>query len=334
MEYIIGPMTFSDRLKTFLSQLGFMYLLNSYFFDECDKIIAKVLPNTPPLYDLQSKVAFLLTNSHPAVHHSIPTMPNFVEVGCLHCKMAKPLPKDLEDYMQSSGKHGVIYFSFGTVQQGSEMPVEMRDKILSVFGKLPQKILWKYDQEFPGLPENVKIIKWAPQQDLLAHDKTRLFITHGGGLSSMETAYHGCPILGFPLTAEQWGNLANAVNKGYAETLDWKTLNADDLHNVIKRMLKEPRYQENADKVATLLKDRPQHPVDTATYWIEYVIRHKGAPHLKSAAENLNFFQYFLLDVIGFLVLALVTALTIIFLVLRKCYRLVCKSKKIKLKSS
>ena len=85
--------------------------------------------------------------------------------------------------------------------------------------------------------------------------------------------------------------------------------------------------------MATLFKDRPQHPVDTATYWIEYVIRHKGAPHLKSAAENLNVFQYFLLDVIGFIVLVLFTVLTLMFLMLRKCYRFVCKPKKIKLKS-
>ena len=78
--------------------------------------------------------------------------------------------------MESSGKHGVIYFSLGSVQQGSAMPVDMRDKILSVFGKLPQKILWKYDQEFPDLPKNVKIIKWAPQQDILGNNFLSQFL--------------------------------------------------------------------------------------------------------------------------------------------------------------
>lgn len=38
--------------------------------------------------------------------------------------------------------------------------------------------------------------------------------------------------------------------------------------------------------------------MDTAIFWTEYVIRHKGAPQLRSAAADLNFFQYLLLDVL------------------------------------
>ena len=29
-------------------------------------------------------------------------------------------------------------------------------------------------------PSNVKFLSWLPQNDLLAHNKTKLFITHGG----------------------------------------------------------------------------------------------------------------------------------------------------------
>lgn len=36
-------------------------------------------------------------------------------------------------------------------------------------------------------------------------------------------------------------------------------------------------------------------------YWIEYVIRHKGAPHLRSAAQDLTWYQLYLLDVLGFI---------------------------------
>lgn len=38
-------------------------------------------------------------------------------------------------------------------------------------------------------------------------------------------------------------------------------------------------------------------------YWTEYVIRHKGAPHLKPHALNLALYQYFLLDVIAVLII-------------------------------
>lgn len=42
--------------------------------------------------------------------------------------------------------------------------------------------------------------------------------------------------------------------------------------------------------------------MDTAIYWIEYVIRHRGAPHLRYPAADLNFFQYYSLDVFAFLI--------------------------------
>lgn len=33
-------------------------------------------------------------------------------------------------------------------------------------------------------------------------------------------------------------------------------------------------------------RDRPMAPLDTAVYWTEYVIRHKGARHLRSAGKG------------------------------------------------
>lgn len=39
--------------------------------------------------------------------------------------------------------------------------------------------------------------------------------------------------------------------------------------------------------------------MDKAVFWIEYVIRHEGAPHLRTAANDLYWFQYYLLDVIA-----------------------------------
>lgn len=38
-------------------------------------------------------------------------------------------------------------------------------------------------------------------------------------------------------------------------------------------------------------------PAELIVVWMEYVIRHKGAPHLKPHAFNLNWYQYFMLDV-------------------------------------
>lgn len=45
-------------------------------------------------------------------------------------------------------------------------------------------------------------------------------------------------------------------------------------------------------------------PLTTAVYWVEYVARHKGAPHLHSAGQDLSFLQYHNLDVFGFIIFA------------------------------
>lgn len=53
-------------------------------------------------------------------------------------------------------------------------------------------------------------------------------------------------------------------------------------------------------------------PLNTAVYWIEYVAKHKGAPYMKTAAVGMPTYQYFLIDVVAFIIVVLI--LTSIFL--------------------
>lgn len=55
-------------------------------------------------------------------------------------------------------------------------------------------------------------------------------------------------------------------------------------------------------KLSTRFKDRPISPQQTVVYWTEYVMRHNGTSYLKPAASQLNWFQYLLLDVAGFII--------------------------------
>lgn len=72
-------------------------------------------------------------------------------------------------------------------------------------------------------------------------------------------------------------------------------------HNIIRLslFLHLYRYSRNAKITSERFKDRPMSPAESVVYWTEYVIRHKGAPHLKSQELHLTWYQYFLLDVIG-----------------------------------
>lgn len=53
------------------------------------------------------------------------------------------------------------------------------------------------------------------------------------------------------------------------------------------------------------MHDRPSNPMSTAMYWIEYVLRHGGAPHLRNAALHLQWYEYFYLDIFLYTTLTL-----------------------------
>lgn len=62
-------------------------------------------------------------------------------------------------------------------------------------------------------------------------------------------------------------------------------------------------------------------PEKSIVYWTEYVHRHKGAPHLKSHALELTWYQYFLLDVIAAILICIFIILFISYNILKVTYK-------------
>ena len=66
------------------------------------------------------------------------------------------------------------------------------------------------------------------------------------------------------------------------------------------------------------LHDQKESPKQRATWWVEYAIRNKGAPHMTYSGKRLHFLQYIMVDVMLFLVVVLVAWLLLSILCLRK----------------
>ncbi|KAM4602841.1 UDP-glucuronosyltransferase 2C1-like [Polymixia lowei] len=240
-----------------------------------------------------------------------PTMPNVVYIGGFHCKPAKPLPQHLEEFVQSSGEHGVIIMSLGTFV--SELPGDVTDEIAAAFAKLPQKVIWRHKGDRPAtLGNNTLLVDWMPQNDLLGHPKTKVFVAHGGTNGIFEAIYHGVPIVGIPLVFDQADNLSRMKVKGAAKVVDISILDRSVFWNALREVLHEPSYSINMQRLSRLHRDQPMKPLDLALFWIEYVMRHKGAAHLRTESYKMSWFSYYSVDVIMFLVA--VVLLIVLFL--------------------
>lgn len=69
-------------------------------------------------------------------------------VGPLLASPPKPLPAELEAFMQSSGNNGVILVSFGSTISSSAKRIDKAGLTVmaGAFAKLPQKIIWKLSE--------------------------------------------------------------------------------------------------------------------------------------------------------------------------------------------
>ncbi|XP_069313540.1 UDP-glucuronosyltransferase 2B4-like isoform X3 [Eulemur rufifrons] len=275
-----------------------------------DQFYSEVLGRPTTFYETMKKADMWLIRNYWDFDFPRPLLPNFHFIGGHHCKPAKPLPKEMEDFVQSSGENGVVVFSLGSMI--SNMTEERANVIASALAQIPQKVLWRFDGNKPdALGSNTQMYKWLPQNDLLGHPKTKAFITHGGANGVYEAIYHGVPMVGIPLFADQPDNIAHMKAKGAAVRVDINTLSSTDLLNALKTVINDPMYKENAMKLSRIHHDQPMKPLDRAVFWIEFVMRHKGAKHLRVAAHDLTWFQYHSLDVIGFLLACVATAIFI-----------------------
>ncbi|XP_052871535.1 UDP-glucosyltransferase 2-like, partial [Anopheles cruzii] len=227
-------------------------------------------------------VSLVLLNSHFTQTVPRAYLPNMVEVGGLQINAKpEPLPADLQAFLDGAAEHGAIFISFGSNLRSSTLRQDKLDAILGMIRKLKQRVIWTWDQDdMPNQPANVFIGKWLPQDSILAHPNLRLFITHGGLGSITEAMYHGVPIVGIPMFGDQDGNVGQAVKDGWGLAVSFDTLTEPTLTAAVREVLGNGQYREHIGTLAALYKDRPMSALDTAVYWVEYVIRHRGAPHL------------------------------------------------------
>ncbi|KAH8312382.1 hypothetical protein KR044_010466, partial [Drosophila immigrans] len=315
-------MSFVERVIN-LAFLSYEYLfMKLYYLPQQEQLFNKHFPNNKQdFYTTRSNAALVLLNQHVSLSFPRPYSPNMIEVGGMHIQRSRhPLPKDIEEFIKGA-KHGVIYFSMGSNLKSKNLPQEKRQALIDTFSKLKQRVLWKFEEpDLPGKPENVFISDWFPQDDILAHENVKLFITHGGLLSTTESIYHGKPFVGIPIFGDQFLNMARAEQNGYGKTVNYEDLTTERLLAAINKLLQEPQAIDLVKDMSARYRDQPQLPLERAVYWVEHVTRHKGARYLRSASQDLNFVQYHNLDAMLVLYGGIIFVLYCVLLLIRRAW--------------
>ncbi|XP_064004645.1 UDP-glucuronosyltransferase 2A2-like isoform X2 [Pogoniulus pusillus] len=320
LSCLTDRMPFLERLKNTVTYAVQDLVYHRFFWGSWDQYYSDVLGRPTTLCETMGKAEIWLIRTYWDFEFPRPFLPNFEFVGGLHCQPAKPLPKEIEAFVQSSGEHGIIVFSLGSMVYN--LTDEKSNMIARALSQLPQKVLWRYKGKKPeALGPNTRIYDWIPQNDLLGHPLTKAFITHGGTNGIYEAIYHGIPMVGIPMFADQHDNIIHMKAKGAAVALDFSTMKTQDLVDALNTVITNSTYKENALRLSKIHHDQPLKPLDRAVFWIEFVMRHKGAKHLRPAAHQLTWYQYHCLDVLAFL---FVCAATAIFL-LSKCCLFCCR---------
>jgi len=315
-------MSFSERTLNFFYLAFFTYVQYPIVYRTFNGLRDKHNMGTCDVATTYSR-SIVLVNSDFVLEYPRPLMPNMFHISGLFHRKPRPLGDGFSEFIESSAPHGVVVLSFGTLVPRFEK--HRAEMIARVFGRLKQKVIWRYTGPAPkNLANNTRLTSWFPQNDVLAHPLTKLFITHCGISSVYEAAYNSVPVVAVPLFFDQHYHAGKLIHRAkMGVIIDFETFDEPEFDTAVTEVLGNPSYLENAKRISVLLSDQPIDPKEKLLHLFNYVMRHKGAKHLVStAAHELNDLQFYSIDVVLFLM----TVFGLIFTLICVCCRCLCRS--------
>ncbi|VVC24237.1 UDP-glucuronosyl/UDP-glucosyltransferase [Cinara cedri] len=320
----LNPTSFWNRLYNTLHTFYVTHYFQHYTSPQTDIIKKYFGPDAPGVRELEKNVSLIIANSHLSVEGVKSTTPALVYVAGLNIQdndKDQIAPDDKKWLDESSD--GFIYFAFGSFVNFDTFPIHIIQAFFKSFEKVyPIRVFMKVTDENnlpPGLPHNTRTFSWTSQVKVLNHKNVKAFITHGGTKGIHEAIMYGVPMIAIPLFTDQFFNVDFTVNNNVAVKLNIKDISEQKLDNAFDQIMNNAIYRESMKKVSKKFRDRPISAMDTACYWIEYIIRN-GGDALRSPAVDLSWWQVALLDVYGtiflfFLFSFVILIVTVMFII-------------------
>jgi len=296
-------MSFIERtLNLAIKTVERLYM--AYHVSIIDDLLADHLPASPSSSQLLANLSGVLINTDYVLDYARQQPPAFINVGGLQIK-SNPgsIPQQMLQFIEGA-ENGVILFTMGFIYDPTAVPPSSIQKLMSVFARLPQRVVMKLasTEWAAASPSNVLVVPWVPQQAVLAHTNTRIFITHCGMHGVLEAIHYSVPMVGMPVFIDQGDILTRMEEAGIAVGVS-KEASSEEIHQAIREVRDNPSYRQNIQALSTIFRDKEIHPMKQATNLVEFIGRTGGANHLKVQSGHLNLVQYYSLDSVLFLLM-------------------------------
>ncbi|KAI1706221.1 UDP-glucoronosyl and UDP-glucosyl transferase domain-containing protein [Ditylenchus destructor] len=286
--------------------------------------------------EIMQRTSFIFINVNEFVDIGRPISSKIKYIGGIALKKPKELSSGISQIIDKAEK-GVVIFSFGSMVDPDTMPKSIRDAFVHTFSQLPEyEFIWKMNGLNPNftadLPQNVHTMEWIDQPSLLAHPKTKAFITHCGLNSLNEAAHFGVPVIAIPMFGDQNYNTAIVNNKGIGVWISKKEITRISVAKALDEVLNNPSYSNKMKILSRKLNRAPFKPAQVFVENVEFAAEFEGDfEELNLAGTELNFFQYFMLDFFIPLTFVIIGVVLVITKVILKMLRWLIKvrSKKV-----
>ncbi len=141
----------------------------------------------------------------------------------------------------------LVYVSFGTSELNTNL--DLYKACFEGLGGLPLRVIMAYGTNInPArlgtVPDNFQIASRVPQFTVL--ERVDVFISHAGLCSTMESLYHGVPMVVIPMMEEHAIIAKIVADRGAAITLDPSTFSAWELKAAVDQLLSNNTYRQKA----------------------------------------------------------------------------------------
>ncbi|CAI4223658.1 unnamed protein product [Auanema sp. JU1783] len=196
------------------------------------------------------------------------------------CPRTKCLDEEYRSFMEDPKSKGTIMIAFGSNVRWEYATPHVFEAFKEGINRLSDyRIVFSFNgkmEQVRGIGSHCKITRWAPQKEILSHNSTRVFLSHGGMKSVKDAVCAEVPVVFMPVFAEQAHNSEMIRTAGFAKVLDKHTLTADDFVHSLLSVMHNPEYKKQAVRFKSVMVDQPISSLDLTAFAAGRAIRQKG----------------------------------------------------------